>query len=331
MRERVAANEMSAKNEEQREHAHRASDAGDASGRQAGHASSQETGAKGGAGEAVPRTLLICHEGADLDRVGLARWLASFSDLRGVVVLRERSTRTRKRIRREIERVGYARFLDVLLFRLYYKLFQAARDREWERDELERLCRLYPREAGARELITHSPNSPEAEAFIRESGAEIVIARCKTILKESVFSIPRVGTFVMHPGVCPEYRNAHGCFWALASDDRERVRMTLLKVDKGVDTGPVYGYYGYDFDESRESHLRIQHRVVLENLDALRSKLLEIYEGRAVALDTAGRHSAVWGQPWLTRHLAIRRRARRRTRQGTPTGGAAEAIRREDF
>lgn len=260
---------------------------------------------------ARPRTLLICHEGAELDRVGLARWLASFSDLRGVVVLRERGARLRKRVRREVARVGYARFLDVLSFRLHYRLFNAARDRQWEREELERLRRVYPEEARAPELVTHSPNSPEAEAFIRESGAEMVVARCKTILKESVFTIPRAGTFVMHPGVCPEYRNAHGCFWALAEGDRARVGMTLLKVDRGVDTGPVYGYYSYDFDELTESHVRVQHRVVLENLDALREKLLEVYEGRAEPLDTQGRRSAVWGQPWLSRHLAIRRRARR--------------------
>jgi len=276
-----------------------------------GETNRQGSGPAGPASSAPrPRTLLICHEGAALDRVGLARWLASFSDLRGVVVLRERGARMRKRVQREVGRVGYLRFLDVLSFRLYYRLFEAARDREWERAELERLCRIYPEPAAVPELITHSPNSPEAEAFVRESGAEIVVARCKTILKESVFSIPRTGTFVMHPGVCPEYRNAHGCFWALAEGDRERVGMTLLKVDRGVDTGPVYGYYSYDFDELRESHVRVQHRVVLENLDALRSKLLEIYEGRAAPLDTKGRHSAVWGQPWLTRHLAIRRRAR---------------------
>ena len=54
-------------------------------------------------------------------------------------------------------------------------------------------------------------------------------ARCKVILKEKIFGIPRVGTFVMHPGICPEYRNAHGCFWALVRRDLERVGMTLLR------------------------------------------------------------------------------------------------------
>ena len=40
-----------------------------------------------------------------------------------------------------------------------------------------------------------------------------------------------LGTFVMHPGICPEYRNAHGCFWALANRDLARVGMTLLRAD----------------------------------------------------------------------------------------------------
>ncbi|HYP52494.1 MAG TPA: formyltransferase family protein [Pyrinomonadaceae bacterium] len=261
--------------------------------------------------DARPRTLLICHEGAELDRVGLARWLASFSDLRGVVVLRERHERARRRVRRELKRVGAARFPDVLACRLYDKLFVAAADREWERRELERLCDAYAETADVPVLVTHSPNSPEAEEFIRRSEVDLVVARCKTLLKESVFSLPSRGTFVMHPGVCPEYRNAHGCFWALASGDTERVGMTLLKIDKGVDTGPVYGYYTYDFDERRESHVRIQHRVVLENLDALRDKLLDIHAGRARPLDTRGRHSATWGQPWLTSYLRWKRRARR--------------------
>lgn len=66
------------------------------------------------------KTLLICHENALLDREGMARWLASFSELAGIVVLREKGQRKFKRIRREIERVGLPRFVDVSAFRLYF-------------------------------------------------------------------------------------------------------------------------------------------------------------------------------------------------------------------
>ena len=72
------------------------------------------------------RTLLICHEHAALDREGLARWLGSFTTFAGTVVIREPGGRMRKRIVREMRRVGFWRFLDVVAFRAYYWLRQAA-------------------------------------------------------------------------------------------------------------------------------------------------------------------------------------------------------------
>src|SRR4051795_11540916 len=255
------------------------------------------------------RTLLICHDGADLDREGLARWFASFSTFTGTVVIREPGGRLRKRISREITRVGVWRFLDVLAFRAYYALRHAAGDRAWEQRELERLRAAYPTRADAPEAIVSSPNAKEAEAFIREQQPDLVIARCKTLLAERIFSIPRLGTFVMHPGICPEYRNAHGCFWAMAQGDHDNVGMTLLRVDAGVDTGPVFGYFRVDADAS-ESHVAVQHRAVLDHLDAIRDTLRSIETGRAVPIATGGRRSAVWGQPWLTALLRMRARER---------------------
>ena len=218
----------------------------------------------------------------------------------------------RRRIQREIQRVGLIRFLDVLAFRVYYKLFLAKRDHEWERQTLSHLCELYP-PLGPTTSILHapSPNSKEVEQFLQSAAPDIVIARCKSLLKESVFTIPKRGTFVMHPGICPQYRNAHGCFWALAQNDRGNVGMTLLKIDKGIDTGPVYGFYRCEFDETRDSHHVIQHKVVFDNLKALADKLNEIQNGTAKTLSTDGVPSGEWGQPWLTAYWKYVRRARR--------------------
>jgi hypothetical protein len=256
------------------------------------------------------RTLLICHDDAPLDREGLARWLGSFSTFTGTVVIREPGGRLRKRVAREIRRVGVWRFLDVLAFRAHYQLRQAACDRCWEARELQRLRTAYPEQPEAPELLVTSPNAAEAEAFVRDCRPDLVIARCKTLLHERVFSVPRLGTYVMHPGICPEYRNAHGCFWAMAAGDVDNVGMTLLRIDRGVDTGPVYGYFRVDAD-ARDSHVITQHRVVLDHLDSIRRKLQEIESGEAVPLDTAGRRSAAWGQPWLTALLKMRARASR--------------------
>jgi hypothetical protein len=261
------------------------------------------------------KTLLICHDGARLDQVVLARWLNSFSNFVGIVVIQEPGRRTWRRVRRELQRVGIIRLLDALAFRLYYSIFVADKDRRWERHEMHEKCALYG-DVGSETAVLKatSPNTSEVEAFVRRLNPDVIVARCKVLLKESIFSIPTKGTFVMHPGICPEYRNSHGCFWALANDDLEKVGMTLLRIDKGVDTGPPFGYYSYPFDEAQESHIVIQHRVVLENLDALRDKLLEIFKGTAVPLSTAGRSSAVWGQPWLTKYLRWKYQAKRRRR-----------------
>ncbi len=262
------------------------------------------------------RTALICHEGAVLPLQGMTRWLASFSDLVAIVVIDERPERRKGRIRREIARVGWWRFLDVLAFRVYARFALAPGDERYRRRQIETLRREYPTDPPAVPVHeTHSPNTKATRAFLREHRPDVAIALCKNILFKSVFSIPTHGTYVFHPGVCPEYRNAHGCFWALAHDDLERVGMTLLRIDEGIDTGPVLGYFSYDFDEIRESHNVIQNRVVYENLPRIRAVLEDVVDGRAAPIDVSGRESREWGQPWLSKYAYWKRQARKRARR----------------
>jgi Formyl transferase len=259
------------------------------------------------------RTFLICHEDEPLNRIALPRWLASFSTLAGMIVLQETRQQKQRRIQREMTRVGFLRFLDVLAFRLYYATFLADTDRQWEQKQLAELCRRYPEIPETTPvLVSTSPNTAEAREFLRSAKPDLMLARCKFILKEDIFTIPASGTFVMHPGICPEYRNAHGCFWALANGDLQRVGMTLLRIDRGVDTGPVFGHYHCRYDETSESHIVIQYRTVFDNLDALQTQLMDIHQGKAIPVDVTGRKSAAWGQPWLTKYFHWKQAAKNR-------------------
>jgi len=260
------------------------------------------------ASSAWPRSILICHAEDAFDREGLSRWLSSYTELVGIIVIHEKSRSLIKRSRREIERSGLFRFLlDVVPFRIFYRLTMSARDRRWLETAVRKMKVAYPE---LREdlpmLHVSSPNSAQAKEFIEELKPDIMIARCKFILRKKIFSIPTHGTFVLHPGICPEYRNAHGCFWAMANGQLDKVGMTLLQIDSGVDTGPIYGHYYCDFDIAAESHIALQYRVVLENLDVLADKITEMAAGRATPVDVSGRASGVWGQPWLSRYFAAR-------------------------
>jgi methionyl-tRNA formyltransferase len=99
----------------------------------------------------------------------------------------------------------------------------------------------------------------------------------------------------------------------MAAGDSGNVGTTLLRVDAGVDTGPVFGHFRVEADPG-ESHVILQHRAVLDHLGGIRETLQLIECGRARPVDTNGHRSAVWGQPWLT--ALIRMRARERHTNG---------------
>jgi methionyl-tRNA formyltransferase len=240
-------------------------------------------------------------------------------NLIGLIVIREGPARRWRVARRQIRREGWLRFLDVLAFRVYSAIVLARRDGHWKERTLRRLrARFRADLSRVRRLVVADPNALEARAFLSELKPDLLLARCKFLLKPEVFNAAAKGTFVLHPGICPEYRNAHGCFWALVNRDHERVGMTLLKVNEGVDTGPVYLHATCAIDEVRESHTVIQYRVVVENLDAIGGMLRAIGEGQPVTpIDTTGRRSATWGQPRLSDYMRWKWEARRSRRHAT--------------
>jgi hypothetical protein len=256
------------------------------------------------------RLALICHHDNPLNREALPRFLAAEEDLAGIVVIRETGGRMWKRLRFEWKRSGI-RTLDVLAFRLFYRLRLSASDREWVARRVSTIEVDYPPVGDVPVHETNDPNDAGTRAFLQQVRPDLTLARCKTLLAREVFEVPSLGTYVLHPGVCPEYRNAHGCFWALARRDLDRVGATLLRIDSGVDTGPIYAYYTADIDEARESHIVIQHRVVFDNLRAIGRDLRRIAAGEAVPIDVDGRESAAWGQPRLSDYVRWKRAAHR--------------------
>ncbi len=261
------------------------------------------------------KTVLICHANRDIIRYGIAPWMDSFSELVGIIEIKDRPGSRWAGLHRERCRVGWLRLLDVVALRLYYTLFLARRDTAWAKGQLSQLKqRFSPLRENIPVLRTYSPNSNEAKQFLESRQPDIIYAACKHILKPQIFSTAKVGTFVIHPGICPQYRNAHGCFWALANNDLENVGGTLLEIDEGIDTGPVHTYLRADFDEVNESHIVIQQRMLLDNLDHLAAAFQGVFNGTLPSVNTEGRPSQEWGQPWLTAYLRWKWRARQRAR-----------------
>ncbi len=263
----------------------------------------------------LPRSALICHVDDQLNEVGFARWMASISDLRLVIRIHEPPRRALKRIRREIQRIGYFRMLDVFAFRVAHRLSHGHAVSSWRDQTVRALVSQYPAPSAQIVDVTNA-NDERAVRALRECEVDFAIARCKQLLAPRVFELPRKGVFVLHPGICPEYRNAHGGFWALASDDTGNVGTTLLRIDRGVDTGPAFAYFQTRFDPCVESPITIQDRTLFDNLPEVADALMRAISGEAQPIDTHGRRSGEWGQPWFSAWRGYLRRERDRRALG---------------
>jgi peptidoglycan/xylan/chitin deacetylase (PgdA/CDA1 family) len=81
-------------------------------------------------------------------------------------------------------------------------------------------------------------NGPEAVRKLREADVDLGIVLGTRILKEPIFSVPRLGCINLHKGKVPEYRGMPPGFWELY-DRVPTAGVTVHFVDKGLDTGDV--------------------------------------------------------------------------------------------
>ncbi len=79
----------------------------------------------------------------------------------------------------------------------------------------------------------------EVQAAYHELRPDLVILAFVTdIITETLLDIPPLGTICYHPSLLPRHRGASGINWAVIQGDT-RTGLTILWVDKGIDTGPI--------------------------------------------------------------------------------------------
>ncbi len=80
---------------------------------------------------------------------------------------------------------------------------------------------------------------PEVKAAYLELRPDLVVLAFVTdIITESLLDIPPLGTICYHPSLLPRHRGASSINWAVIQGDT-RTGLTILWVDKGIDTGPI--------------------------------------------------------------------------------------------
>ncbi len=88
-------------------------------------------------------------------------------------------------------------------------------------------------------LQPESVNRPDVAGRIRDGSPDLmVVVAFGQILKTDLLSMPPWGVLNIHASLLPRHRGAAPIQWAVLEDDR-RTGLTLMRMDEGLDTGPI--------------------------------------------------------------------------------------------
>ena len=94
-----------------------------------------------------------------------------------------------------------------------------------------------------------SVNDPLFLEHLRQLDPDlVVVVSFGQILKEALLDLPRMGCFNVHASLLPAYRGASPIVSAVLNGET-RTGVSFMRMDKGLDTGPVYRQVEMDVDE----------------------------------------------------------------------------------
>ena len=120
-------------------------------------------------------------------------------------------------------------------------------------------------------------NSQPCEELIKGLKPDLVVlGGTRRIIKENIFSIPRWGTLLSHPGLLPYVRGAASAAWSIYSDIQ--VGCSCIIIDAGIDTGPILRskivpvYESDTYDEIIERNLIYSGELMAEVVSTIKEK-----------------------------------------------------------
>ncbi len=134
--------------------------------------------------------------------------------------------------------------------------------------------KIYAQENGLKLMQPEKLKSPD---FINELSAlepDIAVVVAFRMLPESIWSIPKLGTFNLHASILPQYRGAAPINWAIINGEK-RSGVTTFLIDREIDTGKIIFNEEVDIDndetagELHDKLMVIGANLVLKTIKAL--------------------------------------------------------------
>jgi folate-dependent phosphoribosylglycinamide formyltransferase PurN len=242
--------------------------------------------------------------------------LASQYPVDGFVVIRRRRDVWYRYLWKRARRIGFVQVLDELVLRLYWTLLKSWGDHRNLTQLMTEAQKAIPA-SYQRPPIHHldNINSDAGRKVLSDLKPDVCVLMVHPILSKKTFTIPPLGMLVFHPGVTPEYRGPHSAFWATMNNEFWGIGWSLLRVDEGIDTGPVLAQGSCTVVQPlEESHVMMQHRSHVDGTRHVVDVLRRLERDEQPRVEMIHRRSTNYTHPGIRdyiRFLGVRRKLRK--------------------
>ena len=248
----------------------------------------------------------------------MVHWLSKHTDLVGAVWTSSAEwaktfPNTLEFAKRRVQRFGLAKTIDEVCY--YYISKKLLKDHG--EPFQSRLCNEYISVHGrpcwtGDSIYTSNINSPEVLQFVRDRHTDIIMSMCiNEFFKRDIRDTPRLGSFLWHEGIVPEYKGLYSPFWAIHNREPELLGYSVLRMNSRYDEGEVYVQGRVTgVNTKTDSPLYIGHKAILDSLPGVALLLEELERGSARPISIEGRTAGTYTYPGLTDWVRMRFRNR---------------------
>lgn len=119
--------------------------------------------------------------------------------------------------------------------------------------------------------------------ILSEIKPDILLQSRAGILKDCIFSIPKIGTLNVHHGFAPEIRGMNSTFWCLYYGLTDHIGVTCHFIDEHLDTGTVIKQYKYPY-QNGDSFIKIQSTLFEKGGDILVDSVQQLLQNAKPAI-----------------------------------------------
>lgn len=238
------------------------------------------------------KIIILTHGGAER-LLELLREIENV-EIGGVFVetVTEKKRSLKEKISRSIRYDGYLATFEKFGSRIFGKQNEEVREVSANQNNLEN----FAEKINIPFFKIENYHTPESIKLLKKQNADLGILYGTNIIKEAVFSIPRLGSINLHQGLAPFYRGGPTVFWELFNGEKE-LGITVHFVAPKVDTGDIilqktvpleydFSRYGLDY-ESFFADFRASLKEPSAQLLAEAVKLISLGKEQRVKQDTS--------------------------------------------